>query len=337
MAVYRRRLKKKSGVKLTKDWYVSYRDAAGRRIKKRIGPSKREAEDYLKHTKARILREEARGVVEPVPALWDDVTEKYLAWAEGHRTAKTLKLERYTISRLPWAGWTVSKITRADLEDHLTKRRRTTGASVHNSTVQVLRNVFKFAVGRNHVAAPGPAEGLRRVRTPPGRTRFLSPEERTALLAACEPRLRVLVEVALGTGLRRGELLALTWRDVDLRAKTIRVEISKNGERREVPMSPRVYEILRGLPTGLPAVPVFRHVRGNPWRALVRKWYAAVAAAKLEDFHFHDLRHTFASNLVMAGVDLRTVGALLGHKTLAMTMRYSHLSADHLRRAVENL
>ena len=142
-----------------------------------------------------------------------------------------------------------------------------------------------------------------------------------------------LVEFALFTGMRRGEVLGLTWERVDRARGVVLVDITKNGRRHEVPLNSRADAVLarRGSKsTGL----VFGSRRWDHFRTA---WDLAVQRAKLVDFHFHDLRHTFASWAVQRGATLQEVKDLLGHSSLAMVMRYAHLSPEHLRTAVARL
>lgn len=146
--------------------------------------------------------------------------------------------------------------------------------------------------------------------------------------------------MALHTGLRRGELFALNWNDVDFNTPIITTPRTKSGETRWVPMNGLVTETLRNLPTRMRSEYVFTSKAGTPLKPqnfINRGFGPALRRAAIEDFRWHDLRHTFASRLVMGGVDLRTVQELLGHKTIAMTVRYSHLSPGHLQVAVEAL
>jgi len=152
--------------------------------------------------------------------------------------------------------------------------------------------------------------------------------------------LAPLVTIALNTGLRRGELLALTWQDIDLDLGllTVRGEGAKNGRTRHVPLNAEARDVLgkwRGE-GGNSAAAVFAR-SGLPLASVDRSWGAVIAAAGIERFRFHDLRHTFASKLVMRGVDLNTVRELLGHADIATTLIYAHLSPEHKRAAVERL
>lgn len=144
-----------------------------------------------------------------------------------------------------------------------------------------------------------------------------------------------LVLLALNTGLRRGELLSLCWKDVDLpsRMLTVRAEHAKSGRQRHVPMNDEAFRVLtqwlQQSDEGVGRLFAVRDVK--------TAWGGVLASAKISDFRFHDLRHHFASRLVMAGVDLNTVRELLGHSDISMTLRYAHLGPDHLAAAVAKL
>jgi len=178
---------------------------------------------------------------------------------------------------------------------------------------------------------------------PEGRIRWLgeqAPDEEARLLAACakskNPELVKKVTIALESGLRKGELHGLDWQqNIDMSRGVIRLEGrarpdargTKSGKRREVPMRQAVYNVLASLP---------EPHQGPVWkRGDVRTSFEhAVAEAKLDDFHFHDCRHHFASWFVMRGGSLQALQKILGHATLTMTQRYAHLSPDYLRSEV---
>jgi integrase len=154
------------------------------------------------------------------------------------------------------------------------------------------------------------------------------------LLGTYTDNLSPMVILAVNTGLRRGEMWNLKWRDVDFpeRMLTVHGSGAKSKQTRHVPLNAAAAEALkkhRGNVVTLPDVPVFG-------RAEFRKaWNGVLAKAKLENFRFHDLRHTFASKLVMNGVPLNTVRELLGHASIDMTLIYAHLAPDNLRSAVD--
>ncbi len=146
--------------------------------------------------------------------------------------------------------------------------------------------------------------------------------------------LSPIVLLAMNTGLRRGELLALDWNDINLPARllTVRPENAKSGKQRHVPLNAETLGVLQRWSAQTGGVGSVFGVA-----SIKSSWETLLAASKIENFRFHDLRHHFASKLVMAGVDLNTVRELLGHADLSMTLRYAHLAPEHLAAAVEKL
>lgn len=179
---------------------------------------------------------------------------------------------------------------------------------------------------------------LRRVKLPKANNvlvRYLTAEQEAKLLEHLPSRYRALVTTALHTGLRQGELLRLTWADVDDHAGVLTVQEPKSGERRRLPMNSVVQRTLAGLrPT---APPPTERIFPHDARYLRRAFAQAVTDAGLAPFRFHDLRHTFASRLAMNGANDRTIMALGGWSSPRMLSRYAHLSPTHLWAAIEGL
>lgn len=167
-----------------------------------------------------------------------------------------------------------------------------------------------------------------------GRVRFLSDVEREDLLKACHADTNVLlypiVVVALSTGMRLQEILDLEWSRVDLGRGRVVLHETKNGERRGIPLTGLARELLTGLrgKTILSRF-VFPSRDGTQPIDIRLPWKRALAAAKIDDFRFHDLRHSAASYLAMNGATLAEIAEVLGHRTLAMVKRYAHLSESH--------
>lgn len=205
-----------------------------------------------------------------------------------------------------------------------------------NHYVTALSAVFTAAWREWQIVPEHPLRGLRRLPEPQGRLRFLTEEEIPRLLAACRestnPLLYPAVVLSLATGMRRGELRRLQWEHVDLQRGVIRLEVTKTKRRRSVPLIGEALEVLRRLSVERRQVTtfVFPSHDGRQGMDLRVPWENARAKAGLVDFHWHDLRHTAASYLVMSGAHLRTVGEILGHASMATTMRYAHLSPEHL-------
>lgn len=168
------------------------------------------------------------------------------------------------------------------------------------------------------------------------RTRFLNDEERARLIKACQESeskgLYPVVILALSTGMRRGEILNLKWNDVDLMQGSILLQTTKNGERRFIPLVGTALDLLRSrhINQSIDSL-VFPALHSSSKPIDIRSaWETALQKAKISNFRFHDLRHTAASYLAMNQASLLEIGTLLGHKTIQMTKRYSHLSNEHI-------
>jgi integrase len=177
-----------------------------------------------------------------------------------------------------------------------------------------------------------------------GRVRFLSDDERVRLLDACRPHadLYLAVMLSLTTGARQGEIMSLRWPQIDFKRKVITLHETKNGERRALPLVGEAFTLLkqRGKVRDLKDDRVFpptAKARKADCLDLRQPWEAALKAAGIADFHWHDLRHTAASYLAMSGVSLVEIAKVLGHRTLAMVARYSHLSDEHVVATGEKL
>jgi integrase len=159
------------------------------------------------------------------------------------------------------------------------------------------------------------------------------------LIHACDAHLMPIVVTALNTGMRKAEILNLKWdTNIDLKHGFIMLDKTKNHERREIPINSTLKSVLQGIIRRTDIPHVFYDSRtGKKLKSIKRSFATALRRSKIQDFHFHDLRHTFASHLVMSGVDITTVSRLLGHKSLKMTLRYAHLAPAHLKNAVNIL
>ncbi len=270
-----------------------------------------------------------------------ELAEKYTAWIAGRQNSARVK--GYIIGQLLHVFGTLPlrRFNTAIVEQLQTDtiNRGLKGAS-NNKTLNVLKAMFSKAVEWEMVEADV-LKKIRKVKMLPEnkRLRYLSQEECRDLINACDQHLRPIVITALNTGMRKGEILKLKWdTHIDLKHGFILLDKTKNGERREIPINSTLRSTLQGLTRRLDVPYVFYDpTSGKPYQDVKRSFGSALRRAKIQDFHFHDLRHTFASHLVMAGVDLTSVSRLLGHKDIKMTLRYSHLAPAHLANAVNVL
>jgi integrase len=209
--------------------------------------------------------------------------------------------------------------------------------------LSALSHAFTVAVKEWGWIDSNPVLKVTKPTEPRGRVRFLSDDERERLLRACRessnPWLHTAVVVALSTGMRKSELMGLTWADVNLQAGRITLRETKNNEIRVVPLAGpalalmREHAKVRRLDTDL----LFPGVHKDRAVDLRAPWEAALERAGIEDFHWHDLRHSTASYLAMNGASLAEIAEVLGHKTLAMVKRYAHLSEAHTASVVERM
>jgi integrase len=239
---------------------------------------------------------------------------------------RTTRLRDLTASRI--AGYKERRLAAGSVrrKDQAGKPARLSAASI-NRPLALLRHLLRLAHEEWEVLPAVPK--VRLEKEPQGRIRWLEPAEEHRLLEACRasalPYLADLVTLALETGMRRSEVEGLTWDRVDLSRGVLRLEITKSGKRREVPMRARVDAILARMPEP-------RTGRVWPAGSTRAAFEAAVEAARLDaPFRFHDCRHHFASWFVMRGGSLLALKEIGGWRSLKMVERYAHLSPDHLR------
>jgi integrase len=276
-----------------------------------------------------------------------EAVERYLASKARKRTVQADRRQLDLLKAEFGGDAPLADITASRISEYKAKRlasvrkigegeaaveRRLTAAAV-NRPLALLRHLLRLA--HEEWGELNVVPKIRTEKEPQGRLRWLTQEEAIKLLAACKKSrnagLADLVEFSLFTGVRRGEALGLTWDRVDRARGVIRLELTKSGRRREVPLSSNADAVLARRWTPEAKGYVFGSRNWNSFRSA---WEAALAAAGVEGFRFHDLRHTFASWLVQRGRTLKEVQEALGHQTITMTMRYSHLAPDHLRAAV---
>jgi integrase len=167
------------------------------------------------------------------------------------------------------------------------------------------------------------------------RNRILSPEEYIRLLAHCPAHIKPIVKLAYHTGMRQGEILNLTWGQVDVKKGFIKLapEHCKSNDGRLVPLTPELVELFKAMPRGLPAVKVFTYA-GRQIGAIKTAFKPACKRARIEDFSFHDLRHTAINNCRLQGHDYFRIMAATGHKTMTVFKRYNTVSKEALKAPV---
>ncbi len=322
-------------------WWVDLRHE-GKRIRRKVGPKTAAKAVYERlKTEAREGRLVPREKKRIFPTVREVVTERASRFSG-----------RQGVNEKRYASWWIEKIgekrtndlTPSDLRKILNEARdsRDLSPQTINHFFGHLRAALNEAL-RDGKIDHSPMQGFSLLPTPRGRLRFLTEGEELRLREVMTPADFRLVRFAILTGLRREEQFSLTWSDIDLQNRVLTIPRSKHGGTRHVPLSDEAVEILKAIRTETRVVSAWCFPSQNPATHIDpqnfyrRVYLPAVGKAGIKDMTWHTLRHTCASRLVMAGVDIRTVQEVLGHKTLAMTTRYSHLSGDHLTQAVNRI
>lgn len=322
-------------------YWIRYAGIDGRIVRESTGSSRfREAEALLIQRKNSITEGVQPEIKKIANHTFSELAGEYIQWMDGrHKSAKS-KGYRINAMLSHFGNLPLRRFNTLVVEQYQTGliNQELKPASV-NKNISILKAMFKKAVHWNMVEEHT-LKLIGRVKLLPvnnRRLRFLSHEECQALINTCKPHLKPIVITALNTGMRRGEILGLKWEQVDLRHGFILLDITKNGERREIPINQTLRETLKGVTRRVDSPYVFIDRDGKQFQEIKRSFKTALKKAGITDFRFHDLRHTFASHLVMAGVDITTIKELLGHKTLTMTLRYAHLAPSHKVKAVDIL
>jgi site-specific recombinase XerD len=336
MGIYEKPIK--SGI-----WHISYCDGSGARHREKVGGRREALEAYS--TRKREIRE---GRYLPPRGGGRAVTFRVLA--EQAMEHKRLRLAPRSYESdmakvkelIPVLGHLdAAAIQPAHIEQILAKlRNRGLCGSSANRYRSMLSSLFGYGV-RMGLLRSNPVAQVKRFKESEHRVRWLKPEEeerlRKVIREKC-PEREPEFDLALYTGMRRGEQFTLKWDGVDLDRGLL--EVHGKGGRRFISVNKGAKAALiklTALNLGNLTLYVCPETKADAQRDW-RRWFEdAIEEAKIEDFHWHDLRHTFASRLVMAGVPLLTVSQLLGHHSIVMTERYSHLSPDHRAAAVEKI
>jgi len=353
-------------------WYMDLY-VRGRRVRRRVGRSKKIAELALKDAEIKVAKDEYGFANSDIAV--EKLTAKYLEYSEANHSPSTynryravtdhftrflrdhpdivfisqidVKLldEFKTFRKKEWVNPNGDQV---ETEDDVTLHTRK-GARAHtiNFEIGVLKTMFNLAIKWGYLRE-NPAQKVTKLKVKDSKEpRFLTEMECKQLIKASPDGLREIFITFLNTGMRKAELENLEWTDIDLRRGKIRIRRKefwhpKTGER-EIPINQTLQDLFKGLKTknekGLNSNFVFPHSDGGKIRTKLREQLIKVAEkAGIDNLtQIHALRHTFASQLVMKGVDLPTVQKLMGHSDIQTTMIYAHLAPDHLAEAVDRL
>jgi integrase len=267
--------------------------------------------------------------------------ETYLQRRKHMRSQKRDDLSARTLLRY-FRGQNLMSILPSDIEDYKGIRMKD---GVSNSTINRELTCFKRMYSLANKwgdAKNNPVKEVNFLEEPPGRTRFLSQEEAQKVIQNASKHLQPVIITALNTGMRLGEILSLKWNQVYIDNAIepyLELTITKNNRKRFIPLNRDMVDLLKHLEVMDKAESeyVFLGRQKKPLKCIKNPFGNAIKKAEIKDFRFHDLRHTFASHYVMSGGDLISLKEILGHSTLKMVERYSHLASAYRTKMINNL
>ena len=320
-------------------WVIDF-TCKGRRITRVIGPSKREAEAAAAAIKTDIVREKYDLIRKRQEVLFETHADEFLELYSKQNKRSWVR-DEVSIGHLKafFRGKNLSEITPYAIEKYRLERR---AAKVSDATINrelaCLKTMFNKAIEWERVKT-NPAAKIKKFREANIQERILAIDEMKRLLEAAATTLRPVLALALNTGMRRSEILGLRRRDVDFVKGFILLEDSKSGKARKIPMNSLIFDLLRERKREGEFVFPSQDSHGQvqPLRDVKTAFKGACRRAGIKALRFNDLRHTAATKMIEAGVDLVTVSRILGHASIQMTMRYAHPTPENMRRAVEKL
>ncbi len=335
----------------TKTYSCRYRDLRSKQMERKLG-----AADVLRLSDARsrvleIQRQLALGEdpfelqrsLQAVPLFADFVANAYMPHIKGYKKSWTTDESILRNHILPKLGdLYLDQIKQHHIREILDKHRLIHKPATTNRVTILMRTIFNCALKWEvEGLARNPTQGIVLYAVNNKRERYLNQEETLSLFKALENSpnslLTYIVAMLLLTGARRNEVLTARWKDLDLEARSWRIEFNKSGQTRHVPISEGLVDLLVEVPRLAGSPFVFANPRtARPFKNIFNSWNTARKNAGLQDVRLHDLRHSFASFLINQGRSLYEVQKLLGHTQIKTTQRYAHLSNESLLSAANS-
>lgn len=319
-------------------WWIQYSDSEGRRRREKVGLKRAALALYT-----RRKREAREGIQAPtrkvLPMPLSEILSDAVARSKSRKGEKSWKQDeaKAEVFKRALGSRSADSLSPQEIErwlDTYKDEKNLTGATI-NRYRAFLSKAYTIAQNSRKVSI-NPVHHTEHHKESAGRVRWLRDEEETRLLEVITPEQQIEILFAAHTGVRQGRQFDLKWSQVDLERGVVYFPSTKNGLPQWISLNSRLRGLLAQLPNSGPYV--FPESRSTLLANKRLNWFNnALKAAGIEDFHWHDLRHTFASRLAMQGHDMRTLQTALHHRSPQMTMRYAHLSDDHMRDALEGL
>jgi integrase len=335
-------------------WYIDYYLPDGKRKREivtipGVDPSKisrGDAQKALSIRKAQIAEGKFEIALTKRPVLFDKLVERYIEYSKANKRSCRRDLTSSKMLSRTFGGKTLQQITAWLVERYKGQRQKDItphGNPLSNKTINrelaCLKHMFTKASEWGLIAT-NPVKKVKLFPEKQEKLRVISETEFKELYTAASPHFRPILLCAYQTGMRKGELARLKWEDVNFKDGYIYIKETKNNESRVVPISDNLKVSLLNSKKKATSDHVFTTQEGISYSsesAWKRAWSTALRRSRIEKCRFHDLRHSFATRLVMAGVDIVTVQELMGHKDISMTKRYSHPTPQHKKQAIERL
>ncbi len=261
-----------------------------------------------------------------------EAADKY--WALHLSKKKSAPKMKYTLEYLKkqFGNTPLASITTEEIQKFYNERMAETTSSTANRHLTLLNAIINKMIKLKIYKGENPCLGMVKEKEQPVRERYLTKEEIRDVLTYVPERSQNLIAFAISTGMRQGEIMNLDWKDIDFTSNIINVDKTKSGKKRRVPMMASLRNLLMNMNP---------QRNGKVFTLSVKQvdydFKHALEQAKIENFRFHDLRHTFASHFMMNGGNLYTLKEILGHSDIRMTQRYAQLSPDFANESIKLL
>lgn len=321
------------------NYWLDYRHS-GHRYRKRVGPYKALADNAWAKIRTEMAENKFLDVKKIKQVRFEEFADRYfdLHCKVNHRSAEKAAGGQLKILKRFFTGKYLHEITPVMIERFKVERiKEKVCPATANRALTCLKALYNKAIKWKEFDGANPVNDVQFFKEENHKLRFLEKEEIAGVIQNSRGIIKPLVTIAVNTGMRRGELFGLKWRDIDFNHGLIHLLVTKSGKQRVIPMNDHVRNALLSIRKHDTSPYVFVRTDGDALKDVRRGFLSALTKVGIKDFRFHDLRHTFASQMAMSGVDLNTVRELLGHADLKTTLIYAHLSKDHRQRAVNLL
>ena len=309
--------------------------------KKSISPDRQSAMEYKAEFDTKFFRKELG--LRDNKKTWAAFIEEYLAYSKANKRPRTYAIERQALTNFsnvinPSA---INNISSQQIEQWKQERLKNAKSTTTNIDFRVLRAALSKAVEWGYLGK-NPAKYVKEIKISKHIPRFLDKKEIKQLFSATDGQINLIMRTFIYTGIRLAELINIRWQDVNFKKKEIILQAHddfqlKDYEVRVIPIHEDLFKELYPIQKQNGLVFTNGGGKGLNRRWLEEKFQQVRKSAGIEYCKIHDLRHTFASHLVMSGVDLVTVKELLGHSSITTTMIYAHLTKHHRREAINKL